>query len=124
MDPSEKNKIRASNIRAIWEALLAPQWTRNQLIELGKSVYARKPLKDLDPKLFDELLPRLVEIAAILDDKFTAPPPDPATTIPSEVFDSPTDRDQFEDRLHRVKPTTPPPPSKSAPATEPKGEGE
>jgi hypothetical protein len=74
MDQASQNKTRAANIRAVWDALLAPKWDRDVLINLGKALYARRPLKDLDTKLFDELLPRLVEIVERLEGKFAPPP--------------------------------------------------
>jgi hypothetical protein len=77
-----QNKIRAANIRAVWEALLAPKWDKDVLINLGKALYARRPLKDLDAGLFNELLPRLVEVVERLEAKFTP--------TPNEVSVSPT----------------------------------
>ena len=88
MDSTEKNKIRANNIRAVWDALLAPSWNKDELIELGKAIYARRALKDLDAKQFDKLLPHLSAIVERLESKFTipaapeiSPPTDTNTTI-------------------------------------------
>jgi hypothetical protein len=76
MDPTEQNKIRAANIRAVWSALLTPKWDRDLLIALGKALFARRSLKDVDDKLYEQLLPRLVEIVEVLETKFKPPIPE------------------------------------------------
>lgn len=83
MDATEKNKIRANNIRAVWDALMAPSWVPNDLKDLGMAIYARRPLKDLDQKKFDRLLPHLSAIVERLEAKFIIPPADAAPTQPT-----------------------------------------
>lgn len=72
MDTPERNTARARNIRALWEALLAPNWNKDDLVDLGKAVYARTPLKELDPTKFDRLLPHLIAVTEKLEGKITA----------------------------------------------------
>jgi hypothetical protein len=81
METAEQNKTRAANIRAVWDALLAPKWDKDVLIALGKCLYARRPLKELDADFFDRLLPLLVEIVEVLDAKFKPPVPESPPTV-------------------------------------------
>jgi hypothetical protein len=81
METADQNKTRAANIRAVWESLLAPNWDKNLLISLGKALYARHLLKDLDDNLFKQLLPRLVEIVEVLETKFKPPVPESPPTV-------------------------------------------
>jgi hypothetical protein len=53
----------------------SPQWDQKILISLGKSLYARRSLKDLNPAEFDDLLPRLVAIVEVLEAGFKAASP-------------------------------------------------
>ena len=88
MDAAQQNKTRASNIRAVWEALLAPKWGKDDLIDLGKAIYARKSLKDIDPRKFDGLLPHLIAIVEVLEARFAPSHPtdaSPPTEIPGNV---------------------------------------
>jgi hypothetical protein len=87
MEPTEQDrKTRAANIRAVWEALLSPRWDRNIRIDLGKALYARRSLKDLETELFERLLPRLVEIVEVLESKFKPAAASPLlTTTPNQV---------------------------------------
>jgi hypothetical protein len=50
-------------IRNLWEALITPTWTRDDIIELGKAVFAKVPLSKLDDKRFDQLLPYLTKMS-------------------------------------------------------------
>jgi len=64
--PSLTNKETAFLIRAFWEALLAPKWSRDHLIELGKAVFAKLPLASLSDAQFAMFMPHLQEIAQSL----------------------------------------------------------
>lgn len=83
-------------IKAVWEALQAPSWSKDDLIEFGKAIFGKTALKDLDPKKFNRLFPFLKTIAehlgtrlkeAVLPTPPTAPdekckPSSPPATIP------------------------------------------
>lgn len=74
-------------IKVQWEALQAPSWTRDDIIEFGKAIYAKTALKDLDSKKFNQLFPFLKQITDHLGIKLKeavlpAPPHTPA--IPDE----------------------------------------
>jgi hypothetical protein len=78
----EQKEEMAGLIRAIWEALLLPDWQSKDLIELGKLIYAKVPLRDVDPELFQRLLPNLSACARQLSTRVTlrrpaAPPAAP-----------------------------------------------
>jgi hypothetical protein len=53
-------------IRNLWESLITPTWTRDDIIELGKAVFAKIPLSKLDDKKFNQLLPYLSEMSGYL----------------------------------------------------------
>jgi hypothetical protein len=87
-------------IRSFWEALLGPNWLRNDLIELGKLVFAKVRLKDVEPELFQRLLPHLNTIANSLGPKMlklrtqygaaAAPAASPATAAPKSTPPAPS----------------------------------
>jgi hypothetical protein len=70
-------------IKILWESLQAPPWSRDDLIEFGKAIFGKTPLKDLDPKKFNQLFPFLKQITDNLGIKLKeavlpAPPQAPA----------------------------------------------
>lgn len=67
MDSPEQRATRAQNIRTVWEALLAPNWTKDDLIDLGKAIFARTPLKRFDQAKFNRILPHLSKLAEVLE---------------------------------------------------------
>lgn len=64
--PEQSKEETAFYIKAFWDAMLAPKWLRDDLIELGKAVYAKEPLATLDDALFARLMPHLVQMAHVL----------------------------------------------------------
>ena len=67
-------------IKILWEAQQAPSWNRDDLIEFGKAIFGKTPLKELDPKIFNRLFPHLKTMAEHLGVKLKeailpAPPP-------------------------------------------------
>lgn len=64
---------KALLIRAAWEALLAPPWLKDDLIALGKLVYAKVPLREVDDELFAHLLPHLSTMAESLGQHLLRP---------------------------------------------------
>jgi hypothetical protein len=82
MDSPEQRTTRAQNIRTVWEALLAPNWTKDDLIDLGKAIFARTPLKRFDQAKFDRILPHLSKLAEMLEAKITPLPADPPGDAP------------------------------------------
>jgi hypothetical protein len=56
-------------LQAIWEALLAPQWKKNDLIDLGKVVFCKVKLNKLDDATFERLFPFLTEMTESLGHK-------------------------------------------------------
>lgn len=68
--PNELDKADvAFLINALWTSLLAPPWPKNDLIEVGKLIYAKVELKDVDGSLFNRLLPSLSAAATTLGQK-------------------------------------------------------
>jgi len=61
--PELSREETAHYIRSIWEALLAPKWKRDDLIDLGKAIYAKCPLVELDDDLFARFMPNLAAMA-------------------------------------------------------------
>jgi hypothetical protein len=56
----------------IWSALLEPDWKYDDLVELGKAVYAKIPLNKMDDKKFNRLFPLLVKISQFLGEQIQA----------------------------------------------------
>jgi hypothetical protein len=79
--PEQDNARTALLIRAVWESLLAPKWGRDQLIDLGKLIYTKTPLAQIEPSQLGQLLPHLKQIATTLDERLQV---QPAPTPPSE----------------------------------------
>ena len=59
-------------IRNLWEAVLAPAWTKDDIIEFGKAVFAKVPLSKIDDKRFDLLLPYLTKMSETLAQRLHA----------------------------------------------------
>lgn len=91
-------------IKAIVESLEIPDWTKDDLIEFGKMIWAKTSLKILaerDEKLFSRLFPLLAKVATHLGTKIASvqtsvpptstnapsipPSPSSASTIPPSV---------------------------------------
>ena len=79
-------------IKALWEGLITPAWTSDELIALGKAVYAKTKLSSMEPELLGRLLPHLKTIASVLAAKVSSAPatpasppaPQPPTEVPHE----------------------------------------
>lgn len=54
-------------VKTLWKCLEAPSWNKDSLITLGKVVFAKKSLKDLSDKEFNEIWPHLKVMAQTLD---------------------------------------------------------
>ena len=79
-------------IKILWESLQAPPWSRDDLIEFGKAIFGKTPLKDLDPKKFDRLFPFLKQITDSLGTKLkeaVLPAPPSTPPIQGETSGSP-----------------------------------
>lgn len=68
---------KADVIKGLWESLTIPKWDKDTLIEMGKLIFMRTPLKEMPPKKFQVLFPRLVEVADQLLARFEITPRDP-----------------------------------------------
>ena len=80
-------------IKEVWEALQSPSWSRDDMIEFGKAIFAKTPLKDLEPKRFNQLLPFLKIIAEHLGIKLKEailPAPPQATGTQEAPAPTPT----------------------------------
>jgi hypothetical protein len=49
-------------MRALWDSLLEPKWTKDDLIDFGKAVFSKKTLKEMDDKTFNKLFPFLEQV--------------------------------------------------------------
>jgi hypothetical protein len=73
-------------IKILWESLQAPSWSRDDLIEFGKAIFGKTPLKDMDPKKFTQLFPFLKQITDNLGIKLKeAVLPEPSSPPPAQV---------------------------------------
>lgn len=61
------NEEKALLMKSIWKALLAPNWTKDDLIALGKLIFAKTPLSKIpDREYFDMVQPQLLKVAEAL----------------------------------------------------------
>jgi|WetSurMetagenome_2_1015567.scaffolds.fasta_scaffold14336_6 hypothetical protein len=73
--PTERTQPEvAKAIRSIWAALLSPQWTRDDLIELGTHIFAKIPIERVDQTTIGRMLPKLKVVAEHLLDDLQTPP--------------------------------------------------
>jgi hypothetical protein len=80
------NKNKAKIIRAHWKAMLEPPWTSDDLIDLGKALFAKTKLEDLarqDEAKFNRLLPLLDKMAECLWTELGPIFPATGTAIPT-----------------------------------------
>lgn len=59
-------------MKSIWSALQAPDWKKDDLIDFGKAIFAKKSLKDMDDKTFNKIFPFLESVTNALGDKLEA----------------------------------------------------
>lgn len=64
--PTMSKEDIAFFVRNIWESLLEPSWSRDDIIEFGKAVFAKTPLAKIPDDKFEKLLPYLSKIAESL----------------------------------------------------------
>jgi len=54
-------------VKTIWKVLQAPSWSKDSLITLGKAIFAKKTLKEMDDKAFNEIWPHIKVMAETLN---------------------------------------------------------
>lgn len=57
---------KAVLMKALWKALQAPTWTKDELVELGKAIFAKESLGKMADKRFEIIYPNLVAIVESL----------------------------------------------------------
>jgi hypothetical protein len=73
--PGPSSEEKALLIRSLWESLLAPEWVKDDLILLGKLVFAKVPLRSIDEATMAHLLPKLKAISEHLWKKLSSSSP-------------------------------------------------
>lgn len=58
-------------VKTIWKVLQAPSWTKDSLITLGKAIFSKKTLKEMDDKAFNEIWPHIKVMAETLNSTLT-----------------------------------------------------
>lgn len=53
---------KAFLMKALWKALQAPTWTKDDLIEFGKAIFSKLTLGKMSEKTFERILPFLSKI--------------------------------------------------------------
>lgn len=57
---------KAFLMKALWKALQSPTWTKDELVELGKAIFAKESLGKMADKRFEIIYPNLVAIVESL----------------------------------------------------------
>jgi hypothetical protein len=84
-EPMELTKQEKKTLmRALWSALLEPKWTKDDLIDFGKAIFAKKSLREMDDKVFEQIFPFLDEITASLGRKLQIAAIEEAALSPPE----------------------------------------
>jgi hypothetical protein len=65
-EPEMTKEEKRFLIRALWDALLAPRWTKDALVDFGMAIFSKKTLKEMDDKIFDKIFPFLETITTKL----------------------------------------------------------
>jgi hypothetical protein len=60
---------RAFMLKTVWEALQSAPWTKDSIIEFGKAIFSKLPLKSLDEKKFEIVFPNLLRVSDDLGTK-------------------------------------------------------
>lgn len=60
---------KALLMKALWKALQAPQWTKDDLIAFGKAIFSRHSLKEMPDKVFEAIYPFLASITEALGEQ-------------------------------------------------------
>lgn len=97
-DPNKMSREDiAFYIRAMWTALLTPKWLRDDLINLGKAVFAKEALASMDDALFAKMIPHLTEMATVLGSqvaKKIAHDQSAASAAPAAPTATPAEKDE------------------------------
>jgi len=59
-------------VKALWDALQSPEWTRDGIIEFGKAVFSKASFKDMSEKTFEQIFPFVEKITVTLGEKLNA----------------------------------------------------
>jgi predicted alpha-1,6-mannanase (GH76 family) len=63
-DLSKEEKVFLT--RALWKALQAPEWAKDDLIDFGKAIFSKSTLKAMDDRMYERIYPFLERIVASL----------------------------------------------------------
>lgn len=70
-DKEMSKEEKAFLVNAIWTALQAPQWSKDDLINFGKAIFTRVTLQKMADKTFEQVFPFLSKIADSLGVQLT-----------------------------------------------------
>jgi hypothetical protein len=95
-DEKSKHNYQLSQvIKTLWASLIKPAWTSDDLVALGKSIYAKQPISMVDQEVFCRLLPYLQIVGEELLQKIkqllleeSKSPADPTTPQNKETPDA------------------------------------
>lgn len=75
---------KAFFLKAIWQSLQEPEWTKDDLIEFGKAIFDKESLKTMNDTRFAQIFPFLEKITHALTEKIRT------NTITKEETKEPT----------------------------------
>lgn len=70
---------------ALWDALIAPKWTKDDLIDFGKAIFSKKLFKDMTDAEFNKVFPFLNSITITLGKRLTNKAEEVASTVPAQA---------------------------------------
>ena len=122
--PALTKEERAMLIKIQFAALQVPPWNKDDLISLGKIIFAKTDIKSLaekDPSLFNRLLPHFAKIVDFLWDKIldaqnAQPAPVRAQPAPTSTLPAPAKTPPAAASTPPAAASTPPAPANAPPA--------
>lgn len=105
-------------MKALWESLIGPAWTKDTLIAFGKVVFTKVSLKEMDDKNFELLFPYLKKITETLGTKLAAEAERKIEEETSKIAASSKTEDKPSDGKKPAPEVSIPPPAADAPAGE------
>jgi len=62
---------KAFLLNTIWEALLTPQWTKDDLIDFGKAIFSKQKLNKMNSATFSKVFPFLQSVSNTVGEKLS-----------------------------------------------------
>ena len=83
-------------MKALWASLIEPKWTKDDLIDFGKAIFAKKGFKEMSDAEFAKVFPFLTQITANLGKRLMEKKTELSAASPAETEDAPAEAAETE----------------------------